>query len=125
MKDNRTDIEHRIELVRQKKGLNRRQFADSISIDPSYYCCLVNKSRKINDRIIRLIAFTHGVNENWLRTGEGEIFQVIEKTDETDQIEFVKNYLIAKFNKLPDELQKDILDFCDRLLASKGSGSGS
>jgi len=54
--------------------MSQVEFAKSIYISNGYIAELECEHRKVNDRIIHLISLTFGVNEKWLRTGEGDMF---------------------------------------------------
>ncbi|AEF84874.1 transcriptional regulator [Treponema primitia ZAS-2] len=55
-----------------------------------------------------MICLTYGVNENWLRTGEGELFDA-EKDPKLEKI-------IRNFNKMDDILQDYVLKYLDWLV---------
>ena len=68
----------RIEEVRKHEGLTQEQFADRINLSRNYLWMLENGSRVPSDRTIKDICREFGVNEEWLRTGEGEPFRAPE-----------------------------------------------
>jgi phage repressor protein C with HTH and peptisase S24 domain len=66
------------------------------------------EKRKVNDRFIKLICAAFNVNELWLKTGEGEMFN-----KEPNQ-EFTK--LVSLFRELNPTFQEYILKQIDLLL---------
>jgi len=64
----------RIKQVRQTLGLTQGKFAESIAISTSYLSGMEIGDNKVSERIIRLINIEFGVDEHWLRTGEGEMY---------------------------------------------------
>jgi transcriptional regulator with XRE-family HTH domain len=54
--------------------MSQVEFAKAIFISNGYVAELECEHRKVNDRIIHLISLTFGVNEKWLKTGEGDMF---------------------------------------------------
>jgi transcriptional regulator with XRE-family HTH domain len=54
--------------------MSQAEFAKGIYISNGYIAELECEHRRVNDRIIHLISLTFGVNEKWLKTGEGEMF---------------------------------------------------
>jgi len=64
----------RVKEIRQELKLPQVKFAEAISISSGYLAGIEAGNRKVNDRLIRLIGITFNANEEWLRTGEGEMF---------------------------------------------------
>ena len=60
--------------MRHTLNMSQVEFAKSIYISNGYIAELECEHRRVNDRIIHLISLTFCVNENWLKTGEGEMF---------------------------------------------------
>lgn len=67
-------INERIKQVRQAFGLTQGKFAERIAISVSYLAGMELGDKKINDRMIRLIGMEYHVSEQWLRTGEGSMY---------------------------------------------------
>ena len=65
----------RIEYIRKNAGLTQEQFADKIGLSRNYLWMLESGSRVPSDRTIKDICREFGVDETWLRTGEGEPFR--------------------------------------------------
>lgn len=64
----------RIVEIRKKNGLNQEQFAQKIGMSRSFINQVEVGKRNLSDRTISDICREFGVNEAWLRTGEGEMF---------------------------------------------------
>jgi len=95
-------VNQRIRELRKKLGLNQRDFSTLLSLSSGYIAGIEVNLRKVNDRIIKLIISQFGVNEEWLRSGNGEIF-IKKKTDE----KAVR--IISLFNDLPTHYQDVVL----------------
>jgi len=67
-------INKRIREIRDTIGFTQAVFAKQIAISTSYLGGIELNARVANERIIRLIVTEFNVNEQWLRTGEGEMF---------------------------------------------------
>ena len=67
-------INQRIKQVRQTVGLPQTKFAERIAISISYIAEIELGKKNVNNRIIRLISAEFGVDEHWLKTGEGSMF---------------------------------------------------
>lgn len=64
----------RIRKVRQTLGLTQTEFGKRIAISKSYIAGMELGDKKVNDRAIRLISMEYNINEHWLRTGEGSMY---------------------------------------------------
>ena len=64
----------RIKEVRTCLGLTQSKFSSRMAISPSYLGELESGAKHINERIARLLAAEFNVDEHWLRTGEGSMF---------------------------------------------------
>jgi len=69
-----SSINQRIRELRKKLGLNQRDFSSLLSLSCGYISGVEINSRKVNDRLIKLIIGEFKVNEEWLRFGNGEMF---------------------------------------------------
>ena len=68
-------LHERIKELRKHLGLTQAEFGDKISMRQTGVAWLESGDRKITNRVITTICAVFGVNENWLRTGEGEMFR--------------------------------------------------
>ena len=103
-----SSINERVKIVRKTLCLTQMQFSKIISLSGGYLAGVELEKRKVNDRIIKLICSSFKVNEQWLTTGEGEMF-----TQNPDE-EFTK--LISLFKELNSQFQDYILKQIDLLL---------
>jgi len=67
-------IEERIKLLRLELGLNQSEFAERIGIKQAGLSAIEKGIRGLTDRNLSLICEKFNVSEDWLRTGEGEMF---------------------------------------------------
>ncbi|MCL2190900.1 MAG: helix-turn-helix domain-containing protein [Treponema sp.] len=99
--DKSTGIGWRIVAVRKALGLTQQKFAENLKISQTNASALERNPRGIPDRTIKMICLTYGVNENWLKTGKGDMF-------EKDR-DFKLEEVIGNFKKLDDLLQDYVL----------------
>lgn len=101
-------VNDNLKQLLQALNLSQRQFAQTLCLDPGYLSKIIQGKMPLNSRLQLLIANTFKVNPEWLRTGEGEMFQVpmdsavkgrvldeIEKLNESQLIlleSFIKQY---------------------------------
>jgi len=102
------NISKRIRHVRQTLNMSQVEFAKAIYISNGYIAELECEHRRVNDRIIHLISLTFGVNEKWLKTGEGEMFY---KTS-GEKLQ----RMVSLFNELPSKFQDYAMQQIEQLL---------
>lgn len=98
----------RIKQVRQELELSQAKFAKEISISSGYLAGIELGQRNVNDRLIRLVSIAFNVSENWLKTGEGDMFK--KPSDPMYELAF------ATFKQLKPPFQKYVLNQIDQLL---------
>jgi transcriptional regulator with XRE-family HTH domain len=101
-------VNQRIKQVRQALVLSQVQFSRVISLSSGYLAGVEVEKRKVNERLVKLICSSFNVNEKWLKTGEGEMFN--RNPDEN----FTK--LISLFKELDPKYQAYILKEINLLL---------
>jgi transcriptional regulator with XRE-family HTH domain len=69
------DVNQRIKQVRNAIGLSQAKFAKRMAISSSYLAEIELNKKEATERVIRLLAVEFNVNDNWIRTGEGEMFK--------------------------------------------------
>jgi transcriptional regulator with XRE-family HTH domain len=67
-------INERIREIRHALQMSQVQFSRAVYISNGYLAEIELGHRKVNDRLIQLIASSFGVNKRWLLTGEGAMF---------------------------------------------------
>jgi transcriptional regulator with XRE-family HTH domain len=87
--------------LRKTLGLTQQKFAEDLKISQTHASALELNTRTIHERIIKMICFTYRVNENWLKTGKGEMFE--------KGRDYKLEEVIANFKKLDGLLQDYVL----------------
>ena len=80
-------ISDRIAHLIDVSGMTKTDFASKLNVTQAYISKITNKGSIPSDRLIEDICEKFNVNENWLRTGEGEMF--IELSRDEQIAEFV------------------------------------
>ena len=116
-------INNRIKEVRQSKGLTQSQFSEVIGLSRNYIALIEIGERVPSDRTISDICREFNVNEEWLRTGEGEMFRPKSRNEEL--FEFVTNAigeptgiqakLLSIMARLTDEQWKVLNDIANEM----------
>jgi transcriptional regulator with XRE-family HTH domain len=101
-------INQRIGEVRKALGLTQKIFAEYARLSRTHLGLIEANQRKVNERIIKLICIGHGVNEHWLLTGSGEMFENFKDVR--------LKRIFDNFKKLDEYLQEYVLRQVDLYL---------
>lgn len=105
-------MKERLKELRKTLKLSQQEFADKIGIKRGTIANYEIGRNEPIDAVISLICEKFNVSEEWLRTGEGEMFPPQDKTDEIAKIasdlfktetESFKYRLITAIAKMDDE----------------------
>lgn len=116
------NINDRIKELRKTLGLNQEDFGKKILLVKSGISNMENGSRPVNDKNIKLICQEYNVNESWLRTGEGEMFNQRKMSllellgEKINSLSDIEEKALYEFLKLPDEQRKFALEFLRKLV---------
>lgn len=112
-----------IEVCEECTDGNMSAFAREIGVTPAYISKLKNEpDRMPGDRTISDICRIFGVNEIWLRTGVGEPFTPLSRSEELAAIfermevgDDAKSRLIRAMARMPDEAFPPFVKFVEQL----------
>lgn len=118
----------RIKMVRKTLGLSQTEFGERLGIKQTTVAGYETGGRTPMDAVVSLICREFHVNENWLRTGEGEMFTAVTRKEEIAA--FVGNVLsgtsedfkvrfIAALAELNEDQWKLIEDMIEKLSGNK------
>ena len=79
-------MKDRIKAIRKHYSLTQSEFGDRIWVKGNTITNYENDLRNPSDAIIVSICREFNVNEEWLRTGNGEMFHPITKNDEISKL---------------------------------------
>lgn len=90
----------RLKLLRKELNIKQGDFAEKISTTQGHISDIENGRKNLSERTIKLICLEDWdgktVNEEWLRTGEGEMF--VQRTEEEEIADLVYDLLDPKDN---------------------------
>ncbi|QUO31557.1 helix-turn-helix transcriptional regulator [Faecalicatena sp. Marseille-Q4148] len=75
-------IRERILFLLEEKEITKTEFASKLNITQAYVSKITNKGAIPSDRLIEDICEKFNVNEEWLRTGKGEKFVALNRTQQ-------------------------------------------
>lgn len=67
-------MNNRLKEVRKQLKLNQKELGEKVKLSQTHISSLENGTREMTDRIIADYCREFNVNEDWLRTGQGEMF---------------------------------------------------
>jgi len=67
-------VNDRIKQVRLALGLSQAKFCRIIPLTRGHYAEIELGNRKVNQRTLKLLTASYGVNEGFLKTGKGTMF---------------------------------------------------
>ena len=85
-------MDERIKLIRKKLELTQQEFADKLGIARNNIAGYETCKRSPSDAVISLICTKFNINEEWLRTGEGEMF--VQRTRNQTITDFLGDLII-------------------------------
>lgn len=92
---------NRIIDIRKQSGCNQEQFATKLNLSRNFISQVESGKKNISDRTISDICREFNVNEEWLRTGQGEMHNLA-----SDKLE---TYL-GQISRGNDDFIKDIIE---------------
>ena len=121
-------MNERLKKLRKELDMTQQEFADRIGIKRNSLANYETGRNTQIDAIIVSICREFNVNENWLRTGEGEMFVEMSYDDEIAQFvgqvmgeedDSFKKRLISGLAALDDNGWKVLEDFLDSIQTKK------
>lgn len=79
-------MKDRIKLVRKHFGMTQSEFGEKIGIKGNTVTNYENGLRNPSDAVLHSICREFNVNEEWLRTGEGEMLTKLDREAEIAQL---------------------------------------
>ena len=122
------DIFDRIIKVRSESKESQEKFAAKLGLSRNFINKVENKKKNVSDRTISDICREYNINEEWLRTGSGDMTVPISKDKEisrmlatvlkSDENDF-KRRLISALSRLDDEGWEQLEILIDMISGAK------
>lgn len=128
------DISSRISTVIKSSGLTKTAFSKKIGLSQPFVSQLASGDASPSDRTIVDICREFGVSEQWLRTGEGEMFVRLSREEEITKfaMSIVRNpdsefqrQLLATMAKLEPAQWQLMEQMLDDLIAQREKKEGT
>lgn len=116
-------MNERIKAVRMALNLTMEQFGERIGMGKSSVSKIEKGANSTTEQTIKSICREFGVNETWLRTGAGEMFDksedaTLDRLASEYNLDDRKKAVIAAFLKLNDSDQQAVLRFVDTVASA-------
>ena len=98
-------MNERIKLIRKNFDMSQEKFGKTIGVSRDTIANIESDRIEIKDIFITSICREFNINENWLRTGNGEMFNPISKNEEIADM-------------ISDVIKSDEKDFKRRLISA-------
>ena len=119
-------MNERIKKVRKALDLTQQEFAERIGMKRNSIA-LIENGRNTSDQTVFAICREFNVNEEWLRTGAGEMFKaapssVLDALAEQYGLTNAAYVMVEKFVNLKPEAQETIFNYVREVAAAFQSG---
>lgn len=117
-------MKDRIKAVRKALGLTQQALADRLGIKQNTVAQYEIGRNEPIDAVVTLLCREFRVNETWLRTGEGEMFQAVDREKEiaafisdiiSDPDKDFQRRFVSALSRLEPAQWELISDFADKL----------
>lgn len=109
-------LNERLKKVRKHLGLTQEELGTKIGLTKSGISAIESGDRAVNDKHIKLLNAAFNVNENWLRTGEGDMFlesdgTVIAQLVDEFHLDEIDRLILESYVKLSEESRKSVKEY--------------
>lgn len=122
----------RIKQIRNSLGLSQSEFAAKIGIGQTGISSIERGNSIVTDRTIYQIVSVFGVDEHWLRTGEGDMFPPLDESEDdlieaigmicSDNVDPVRKVLARAAVQLMLEIPDDAIPAFRKFIAEAHKG---
>ena len=114
-------MKERIKKIRKEKHLSQTAFGAKIGVTLGVIKNLEQGKTTLCSPLLELMCSIYNVNENWLRTGEGNMFLKTQETPVLDELKKEYNLspkataILENFLKLSDKEQDEFIDLAEKV----------
>ena len=121
-------MNERLKKLRKELDMTQQEFADKLGTARNNIAGYETGKRNPSNAVISLICREFNVNEKWLRTGEGDMFIELSRSDEiaqfvgqlmTEEDDSFKKRLVSGHAALDDNGWKVLENFLDSIQIKK------
>lgn len=115
-------MKDRIAQIIEEKKITKTKFAETLNVSSAFVSQICSGVREPSERTLNDICTKFGVNPVWLRTGVGEPFTPVSRSEELAAIfekvevgDDAKSRLIRAMARMPDEAFPAFLQYIEDL----------
>lgn len=121
-------LKERLKKIRKELDMTQQEFANKIGMKQNTIATYEIGRAKPSDQCVRSICREFGVNERWLRTGNGEMFLPMDRNKElakltkqllSEEPDSFKNRFISVLSNLTEEQWEFLADIAQKLVKEK------
>ena len=110
----------RIREIRKTLNLTQEQFSSKLGVKRSAISQIEKGFNQISDQMVKSICLAYNVNEDWLRTGEGNMFietkdSFLDSISKQFNLEELDVKILESYIELPPEKRQVIKDYLKSL----------
>ena len=79
-------MKNRIKELRESLGKSQGELAKDLGLSRNYISLVENGNRNLSEQSQKVLCSLYNVNEEWLKSGTGEMFCQIDKNDEISKL---------------------------------------
>lgn len=102
-------MNERIKQIRKDAGMNQLDFANALDISKGFVCYLEAGTRFPSDRTINDICRLFHINEEWLRTGSGDMYA------DRSQNQVIADFMNQVMESEENDLRRRLIDALAKL----------
>lgn len=116
----------RVKAVRKELGMTLDAFGKRVGVTKTAISNIENGARCLTDQMLLSICREFGVNETWLRSGEGDMFLKLSRNDEIaayvarvmkDESAYYQQKMLLFFSRLSPEMLKKLEEVAEDILS--------
>ena len=113
-------MNNRVKEIRTTLGLTGEKFAENLGVKHPAIYRIENGTTNLTDQMIKSICLAYNVNEDWLRTGEGNMFietkdSFLDSISKQFNLEELDVKILESYIDLPPEKRQVIKDYLKSL----------
>ncbi len=121
-------VNERVREIRKAKKLTLEKFGEKLGVGKTAISSIEHGINGVTDQMIKLMSKEFSVNENWLRTGDGEMFPEFDRANAiakladdimTEVPDSFKSRLVTALAQMTDEQWKLLEDITYKVVGGE------
>lgn len=107
-------MNERVKKLRKQLGLSGEKFGEPLGVTRTAISLIESGKNKLTEQMLKLICSVYHVNENWLRTGEGDMFISSDQISLDDMIKDadpLDRDIFKAYFSIPKDIRQEALQY--------------